>query len=235
MSISSAYIKRPDAESDMEKKDNMVVAISRQIASGGSFIAYSVARKLKFKYLDNEVLYRAAKFMGVDSRELAGREERLEGFISKIAKSFCFGSPEAAFVYPSGLPVYDINLFDIETKIITEIAGSCSIVVVGRAGHYIMRGHPGLVKVFVHAPLDFRVRRLMEIRNIKDKDIVSAEIRKTDERRENFLRNQTGLEWTDARNYDLCIDASVTGFDQAAEMIVELAGKIRRNLYLKQR
>ena len=206
----------------MEIAQSVTIAVSRQMASGGSYIAYAAARKLSFKYLDNEVLYRAAKFMGLDIRELSDREERIENFITKIARSFCFGSAEAPFVYPSGLPVCDAEIFNAEARIINEVAKTCDVVIVGRAGHYILRRHPGLVTVFVHAPLDFRIKRLMEIRNIAEK-IAAAEIRESDARREKFLRCQTGLEWTNARNYNLCIDTAVTGFDEAIEMVVRLA------------
>lgn len=206
----------------MESARNIAIAVSRQMASGGSYIAYSATRKLGFKYLDNEVLCRAARFMGLDVRELSDREERIESFITKIARSFCFGSAEAPFVYPSGLPFYDVDVFDAEARIIKEVARTCNVVIVGRAGHYILSGHPGLVTVFVHAPLDFRVKRLMEIRNIAE-NIATAEIRESDARREKLFRHQTGLEWTNARNYNLCIDTAVTGFEKAIEMVVNLA------------
>lgn len=198
-----------------------LVTVSRQMASGGSYIAYSVARKLGIKYLDNEVLYRAAKFMGMDVRELSDREERIDNFITKIARSFCFGSAEAPYVYPSGLPIYDMDIFDAEARIIKEVASTCHVVIVGRAGHYLLRGYPGLVTVFVHAPLGFRIKRLMEIRKIAE-NIATAEIRESDKRREKFLRYHTGLEWTNARNYHLCIDTAATSFEEAIEMIVNL-------------
>lgn len=205
----------------MENTQNVLVTVSRQMASGGSYMAYSVARKLGFKYLDNEVLHRAANFMGLDVRELSDREERIDNFITKIARSYCFGSAEAPFIYPSGLPVYDMDIFAAEARIIKEVARTCDVVIVGRAGHYLLRGHPSLVTVFVHAPLEFRIRRLMEIRNIAE-NIATAEIRESDKRRGKFLRYHTGLEWTNALNYHLCIDTSATSFEEAIEMVVKL-------------
>ncbi len=218
----------------MENSHNIVITVSRQMASGGTYIAHSVARKLGFKYLDNEVLYKAAKFMGADNRDLSDREERISGFIEKIVRSFSFGSPEAAYLPPSLHPVHDIDLFDAEARIIQEVAGSCNVVVVGGAGFYVLRDHPGLVKVLIHAPLGFRVKRLMEVRNIVDKDIAIAEIEESDKRKEKFLRTITGVEWIDARNYHLCIDTSAEGFEGAIETIVKLAEKIGHNLDLKQ-
>ncbi|MGO9952284.1 MAG: AAA family ATPase [Dissulfurispiraceae bacterium] len=220
----------------MDKNHNILITVSRQLASGGTFIAYSVARELGFTYLDNEVLYKAAKFLGTDERELSDREERVSGFIERVVQSFSFGAPEAPYVPTSRRPVYDTDLFDAEARIIQEAAGNYNAVIVGRAGFHILREYPGLVKVFVHAPLDFRVKRLMKIHNISAKNIniAKAKIEESDERKGKFLRSLTGEELTDARNYHLCIDTSSTGFKEAVEMIVKLVERIRLTLNLKQ-
>ena len=209
----------------MEKNHNLVITVSRQLASGGTYIAHSVARKLGFKYLDNELLYKAATFLGADKRELLNREERITGFIEKVVRSFSFGSPETAYLPPSIRPINDVDLFDAEARIIREVADSCNAVIVGRAGSYILREHPGLVKVFIHAPFDFRVKRVMEFRNIADKNIALAEMEESDKRKEQFMSTMTGAAWTDARHYHLCIDTSAAGFEGAIEMIVKLAEK----------
>lgn len=218
----------------MENDKTIALTISRQTASGGSYIAHSLARKLGFRYLDNEVLYEAAKLLGADERELSGREERVSGFIENLVRSFSFGTPEAAYVPPSRSPIYDRDLFDAEARIIQEVAGSCNAVVVGRAGFNVLKGCQGLVNVFIHAPLGFRVKRLMKFRNVSDRAEARSVIEESDSRREKFMRDMAAEEWTDARNYHLCIDASATGFEEAEKMIVKLVEKTRHNLGLKQ-
>jgi len=52
----------------MENRSNTIVAISRQMASGGSYIGYLLAKKLNFKYVDREILREAAKNLGTDER-----------------------------------------------------------------------------------------------------------------------------------------------------------------------
>lgn len=44
-------------------------------------------------------------------------------------------------------------------------------------------------------------------------------IAKIDKRRADYYKFYTGREWTDARNYDLCLDSSKLGFERCVEEI----------------
>jgi len=90
----------------MEPSKNIIIAISRQIASGGSFIAQSVSRRLCFKYLDRDILYGAAETLGVDMSDISGMEEKSSGFLENIIRFFSFGTPESAYIVPARRPVY---------------------------------------------------------------------------------------------------------------------------------
>jgi len=65
------------AGGDMENIHSIVITVSRQKASGGTYIAYSIARRLEFKYVDTGILYKAAQFLGADARDMEAREERV--------------------------------------------------------------------------------------------------------------------------------------------------------------
>ena len=139
-------------------------------------------------------------------------------------KSFTLGTPETAYVPPSKLPIYDQDLYERESEIIGRIADSVNIVVVGRGGIQALRDHPRAVHVFLHAPREFRVRRLMRVLDISDEKTARLRIEESDDQRNKFFRKMMGLEWTDARNYHLCMDTSKTGLAEAGEMIVSLIG-----------
>jgi len=211
----------------MEKTHNIVITVSRQKASGGTYIAYSIAKRLEFKYVDAEILYKAAQFLGVDARDLEAREERVSGFIENIARTCMFGNPEAAYVPSSKKLVYDTDLFEAEARIIKEIAGSSNTVIVGRAGFHVLRGHPGLIKVFIHAPLNFRIKRIMEMHKITDMHKARSMLEKSDRMKARFIRNYAGVEWTDARNYHVCIDAGMAGFSASEEIIIKMIEDVR--------
>lgn len=213
----------------MAEHRTIVIAISRQMASGGAYIGNLVARKLGCKYVEREVLYKAAEELGVDIDELSRVDERCMGFVEKLVTSFTFGSPETAYVPPSRRTVYDQELFETEACIIKAIAERYSAVIIGRAGFSVLRGRPGLISVFVHAPLEFRIDRLRKFHEISE-DQARAEIETSDRRKKKFIRTMTGCEWDDAKNYHLCIDAQATGFEAAQQMIITLAEKMKRGM-----
>ena len=215
----------------MQEEQTTIVTISRQIASGGAYIGHLLARKLGYKYVEREVLHTAARELGVDISELSAVDERRTGFIKSLMKSFVFGTPEAAYVPPARRPVYDQELFETESKIIAAIAEKYNAVIVGRGGYFILRGRPNVVNVFIHAPRDFRVKRLRKFHEISAEQ-AREEIEESDRRRETFLKTMTGTDRYDARNYHLCIDVASAGFEAAERMIIELVDKTKRDLGL---
>jgi cytidylate kinase len=208
----------------MAKEQRTAITISRQLASGGAFIGHLIARKLGYRYVDREVLHRAATDLDMDIRDIAGQDEKHSGFVESLLKSFVFGTPEAAYVPPSRRPVYDDELFETESRIIRELAEIGRTVIVGHAGFSVLRGRPRALHVYIHAPMEFRVERLRRFHELS-KEEARAELEASDERRETYLRNRTDSFWHDARNFHLCLDAEVAGFERAVEMVAELMGE----------
>lgn len=206
----------------------MVITISRQAASGGAYIGHLLAHTLDYQYVEREVLHQAARRLGMEIGELAVVEERKTSFMENLIKGFSFGAPEAAYLPPSRRPVYDHELFKTETAIIKTIASKYNAVIVGHGGYSILKDRPGAVHVFIHAPLEFRIKRLQTFHNISS-DAASEEIEELDSRRLKFLKTMTGTDWNDARNYHLAIDAQATGFDRAQRMIIELVEQTKHS------
>ncbi len=207
--------------------NKVIVTIARQLGSGGTFIGKQVGKLLGIKYIDREILHQVAEILHESEKNLSDREERLSTFWERMARAFCYGVPEAGYVPPPLRPIPDEELFAVEKMTIRKITEGCSAVLVGRAGFHILRDRPNIVNVFIHAPRDFRVRRIMELYGIPDAGQAREMIEDSDRQRKEFVKSMTGLEWTDALNYHLSIDSSLVGFSTAAEMIQPLADKIR--------
>jgi len=205
----------------MPNTEKRVITISRQLASGGAYIGHLIARKLGYKYVEREVLYTAARDLGVDIKDVSSQDEKKSGFIESMVKSFVFGTPEAAYTPPSRRPVYDEELFAAECRIIRQIAESHDAVIVGHAGFSVLRGRPDVFNVYIHAPKEFRIARLKKFHSVSTEQAL-AEIDESDRRREKYLRTWTDRDWHDARNYHLSLDAQATGFDAAADTIIAL-------------
>jgi cytidylate kinase len=209
----------------MEEIPKTSIAISRQIGSGGTYIGYLAAKRLGFQYVDREILREAARQLEVDVGALEGLDQRSSSLVEQLIRAFTFGTPDARNA-PLRKPIYEKDLFAVECRIMNEIAQRYNAVIVGRAGFYALRNQPRVIKVFVHAPMEFRVRRLMKVHGLTDDREAQTLVEETDRRRAKFIKDMTGVDWYDTRNYHLCIDASVIDFDASVAMITGLVGRI---------
>jgi cytidylate kinase len=212
-------------EEAMPENATTVITISRQLASGGAYIGHLVAKRLGYKYAEREVLYRAAGELGVDIPEAAKLNECCSGLVQNLMKSFIYGTPEAVYFPPSRRPLNDEELFKTECKIMKAIAEQYNAVIIGHGGFSVLRNHPRVLHVFIHAPMEFRIKRLQQFHEITT-DQAREDIEESDRKREKFLRKMTNSDRYDARNYHLSIDAGAAGFETAQQMIVGLVEKM---------
>jgi cytidylate kinase len=103
-----------------------------------------------------------------------------------------------------------------------EVADSCNAVIIGRGGFHILKDRPDTIHIFVHAPLDYRIERIMKEQKLADKREVKKTIEESDHERTKFIRDMAGADWFDARHYHLCIDSSVIGLPGCIKMITNL-------------
>ena len=202
-------------------KEKTIITISRQMGSGGTYIGYLVAKKLGFRYLDREILQQAAEETGLEAPMLEKFDGRSVPLLEKIINAFCFGTPEMPGVPSFKKPIYDKDLFVLQSRIIRRIADQCGAVIVGRGGFYILKDRPDTLHVFIHAPFDDRIKRIMQEKNVGEKE-AQALIQESDRTRTKFIRDILGIDWTDARNFHLSLDSSRVGLNFAVDMITNL-------------
>ena len=207
---------------DMKENQFNIITISRQMGSGGTYIGYLAAKELGFRYLDREILQQAANKLGIEPGMLERYDGRSASLMENIVQSFCFSTPEMTTLPPLGRPVYNKDLFVLESKIVKEIADSCNAVIIGRGGFHILKDRPDTIHIFVHAPLNYRIEMIMKEQKITNEREAQKMIEESDQERTKFIRNMTGTDWCDARNYHLCIDSSVVGFPACVKMITQL-------------
>ena len=204
--------------------EKTAITISRQTGSGGTYIGYLAAKKLGFRYLDREILQQAANEMGIEPQMLENFDGRSVPLFERIINSFCFGTPEVPGVPTFRKPIYNKDLFALQSNIIKQIAGQCSSVIVGRGGFYILKDKPDTIHVFIHAPFDYRVEHIMKEQKMDEKD-ARAIVQESDRTRTKFIRDMLGIDWTDARNFHLSIDTSIISLSAVVEIITNMVGK----------
>ena len=90
----------------------------------------------------------------------------------------------------------------------------------GRSAAYALNDRNDVLKVFVHADREFRIKRACEVYGLEEGSVKSI-LKKYDKRRSNYFKMNCGKDWNEIRNYDLILDSSVLGIEKAAEIIAE--------------
>jgi cytidylate kinase len=209
----------------------LAITIGRQPGSGGSALGRAVATRLGAAYLDQEILRAAARQLGVEDQSLTDRGERVTKFAERLLRAFAMGAPDDTYTaYPDGsemIPsIPDEDLFNAQSRAMRELVQLGDSVVIGHAGFHVLRDHPCLVKVFVHANARSRAERIAQEQGATLAD-ARAIVRQADEDRRRFIERISGCDWTNARNYDLCIDSDRVSTELAVEAIVRLAEERR--------
>lgn len=195
--------------------ENIVITIARQYGSGGRTIGKMLAEELGIPFYDREILEMASEDSGIHVRLFGAADERVKRTAmlkgSKVYSGELY-SPEAKDF------VSDDNLFNYTARTIKRLAESESCVIIGRCADFVLKDYPNVVSVFVHAPESFCLERAMERNSMAPRELERF-IQKTDKYRADFYRHYTGKEWTDARNYDLCLNSGRLGFDLCVEEV----------------
>jgi CMP/dCMP kinase len=209
------------------RQTTIVLTVSRQLGSGGSYIGKAVAQRLGLKYADREILEQAARLLGMDDRDLAGFEERVSSLWMQAARVLFMGPPESPYTPPGPPRVDESEVFEVESRIVREIAEREDAVIVGRGAFYVLRHHPGAVRIFVHAPETWRVQRVMQIYAIHDEAAARALVERSDAQRRKFAERIAGGQLLDPTDFDLCMNTATIGLDDAVNLV---AGIVSRRL-----
>ena len=187
-------------------KNNFVVTIGRQFGSGGRILGKTVAKKLGIDYYDKELLFEAAKKAGVSEEFFKKSDEKFPKFLNGIF-SFSMGYNPYTF-YAGSTSISDDNLYRAMSELIHSLAEKSSCVIVGRSADYVLRDHPRCINVFVHAPIEERVKRIMARGDSLTPQQARSLAEKTNKLRANYYNFYTDKTWGDAKTYDLTIDSS---------------------------
>ena len=199
----------------MERK-NVVITIARQYGSGGKTVGEMLAKDLGIHYYDKELMKLASDDSGINEALFVKADEKVKSsLLFRVAKKVYQGEliPPESDDFTS-----NDNLFNYQAKIIKELAKQESCVIIGRCADFVLRDYDNVLSVFVHAPEDFCLEQAAKKHSMSTKELEKY-IARTDKRRAEYYKYHTGREWTDARNYDLCLDSSKLGFERCVEEI----------------
>ena len=193
---------------------SLIITIGRQFGSGGHEIGEKLAKKLGIKFYDKELIKLIAKQSGLC-------EKVLESYDEKPTNSLLYSI--VMDIYPSVMytgPTIDQQIYQANYDTIRKLADGEPCVIVGRCADYILRDHPELVSVFIHANSDFRAARIAEEYKLPDAKVRDLLV-KTDKKRASYYNFQSEKQWGAASSYNLCIESSEVGIDGAVALIMD--------------
>ena len=196
--------------------DNVVITIARQYGSGGKTVGEMLAKEMGIPFYNDNLLKMASEESGISEQLFRQLDEKLKNSLfNRVSLDIYTGElipPESSDF------VSEKNLFNYQAEIIKRLAKTQSCVIIGRAADFILKDYPNVVSVFVHGSKEFNLARAMEYNSMTEEEMKKF-IVKTDKYRADYYKHYTGREWTDARNYDLCLNSSKLGFQKCVEEI----------------
>ncbi len=191
-------------------RPGVIITIAREHGSAGKRIGQLVARQL------NVPCY----YKGMTA--LAAQE-------SGLAREFISGinSDENAVMRELYLGTSAVQQAVIaQEKAINMIADMGACVIVGRAADYVLRGRDNVVRIFIHAPREYRVKKVMEMYGDTEQE-GKRSVARSDAARGVYYKSISGREWGDARQYELTIDSSM-GPEKTAGLICDYISRMER-------
>jgi len=207
-----------------------VITIRGQLGSGAPEIGRLIAAGLHIDYVDREIIARVAELLDRREQDVMAKEMPPSSILGRIAEAWehippLSTSPSSTRMYLSAClpnwekPIDDTRYLRGLQSIVKEVATSKSVVICGRGSQFLLRDNPGAFHVLVVAPLEMRVKRVMESLKVEEKN-AKKEIAGSDSRRCEFIKRYFKTQLEDPVNYHLVINTGYLDFETAASIVV---------------
>jgi cytidylate kinase len=182
-----------------------IITIQRGTKSGGEALAKCLGEQLGYPVLGREVLQDAAAQLGVPAEDVGEKMEEKPGRFGR--------KPLITKLYVAAVKAA-----------LAEHAGDGNLVYHGLAGGLLLRRVPGVLRVRLIAPVEFRVQALIDSHGMDD-EAAEAYIQEVDEARAVWVRNVYGEENTDPSLYDMVLNLGSFSVPEACEVVFAAASR----------
>lgn len=210
-----------------------VITISKEHGAGGREIARELARGLGYELADKAVIIKVAQQAKVASERVEKFDQEEYSPLSKYLSNLFLANPSLYSVMgfempmagplPAGGDFFDAEQYLKFTQAVMEsLYQKGNVVLVGRGSQYLLAGKPGSLHVRVAAPLEVRIKRVMERQEVSEKE-ARERIHKKDKARAAYIRDFYGRDWADPAHYHLVINTGLFTIEQAVGLIGQAA------------
>ena len=200
--------------------DNFVITIARGFGSGGKQIGLALSKQLGIPCYESQILSMASNYSGINKDLFFQVDEKLRGYhlIKRLMKS----ANKDDIVEPTDKSfISDVNLYNIQAKIIKELAKQQSCIIIGKCANHLLRDYENTVSVYIEAPRAFCVKNVIERLGVTEEE-AHRMIYQTDRYRADYYKYYTGGEtWTNPELYDMTLNSDRMGMDKCTELIIQ--------------
>ncbi len=197
---------------------NIVITIGRQFGSGGSAIGKALAEELGISYYDKNIIEIAAEKSGIREQLFKDADEKHNSFLYSLSMAHYSGMSSPAYLNDV---ITNDKLFVIQSNVIKDIAQKESCIFVGRCASEILADTVKSFNIFIHAPYQTRVERIMRVYNVPEANAKSL-IKKTDKSRASYHNFYSNGKWGDSASYNISIDSSLYGIDGTVALLKDI-------------
>jgi cytidylate kinase len=196
-----------------------IVTIEREYGCGGGEIAQQLAAELGWKLWDQSLTEEIAKLAECPKAVVEVREERTDPLYYRLFKSFLRGS------YEGSLNAYKLKVVDSESiakitqRVVENVAKTGNSVIVGRGSQHFLRNNPDTLRVFLYAPREAKVRRLLA--RGKSENEAEQLVDSVDRERADFIDKYFRVEWPNRAVYHAMINTAI-GDKVVVHMILDV-------------
>jgi cytidylate kinase len=215
-----------------------VVCIAHTTGAGAEPIARAVAQRLRFRFVDDEILTKAAQKAGVGPEDVARVEER-QSVLARFLDALSTTAPVVGalhYLAPEPMAV-DYHLIPVATapiagseayralirEVIHEVAAEGSVVILAHAASIALGATPGTLRVLVTASEETRLNRLSAAGQLLNEAQAAAAIAEADRARASYFLTFYGIRDETPTLYDLVINTDVLSPEQVLQTIVHAA------------
>src|SRR5580698_4340046 len=184
-----------------------ILTVEREYGSGGGEIAQLLAKQLGWKLWDQDLTEEIARLANCPKDIVQVREERTDPLYYRLFKSFLRGS------YEGSLNAHKLNVVDSESilriteRVVQHAAKKGNSVIVGRGSQHFLRDREDTLRVFLYAPTQDKVRRLLA-RGKSEKEAEQL-VNSVDRERADFIQKYFRVAWPDRTLYHTMINTAI--------------------------
>lgn len=194
------------AQERNSKQPDPIITISRQIGSGGASIGELTAKKLKFQFLDREIVESIASRANIRRSAVETIDERGTTFVEEFLSSSFLPQSLSKSEYMRHL-----------AAVLIVAARHGKAVILGRGAHLLLASFTRF-RVRIVCPLESRVERIAQRDHISQKE-AKAKVKASDTERSDFMKNHFSSRIDEVLNYELVVNTEKLTAKQASEII----------------